>query len=468
MADARELWLLAHKYEVDGVKEWLLKHGITVDSVCAAASFACECVADVCDGLLEACRNHASWSLPKVRESALCGVTADVALELLRAHAENEHLGRACDVGEGFRFAQRWACANEGRAVENKTVSKEAERLSRTLELSLLPASFLSEHVRPSGLVSADKLWETHEEIVKAERKARSLARLGNMRLRQVAKLSDALKVGMCFERIYDVAIGGRHPKQRVAVVDQGACCVYLFSLEDMKLLWVAGSKGEGPGQFKEPACVALDGRGYLFVSDQGLHRVQILDCEGRFVRCFGRQGSGPGELLDPWTVCVSAQGDILVCERGNNRVQVFDADGRFVRVVPSPDDPQQVRLGQPSHASVAGDGNMIVGAEGRVRVFSRDGLFMKEIKPPHVQGEEEHWSVRNLCTGPRGELVAFEVGTQTVQVLDADGALLWTATHDEWDPPWAIAMDWKGQLLYTLKEIQDVYICKAETSEGN
>ena len=49
-ADARELWLLAHKYEMDGVQEWLLKHGITVDSVCVAASFTCECVADVCDG----------------------------------------------------------------------------------------------------------------------------------------------------------------------------------------------------------------------------------------------------------------------------------------------------------------------------------------------------------------------------------------------------------------------------------
>ncbi len=111
-----------------------------------------------------ACRKHASWSLPKVRESALCGVSADVAMEQLRAHSKNEHLGRACDVCEGFRYVQRWVRANEGLAVENKTVHKEAERLSGMLELSLLPPSFLSEHVWPSGLVSADKLWHMQEE----------------------------------------------------------------------------------------------------------------------------------------------------------------------------------------------------------------------------------------------------------------------------------------------------------------
>ncbi len=460
MADARELWVLAHKYEVDGVKEWLLKHGITVDSVCAAASFACECVADVCDGLLEECQKLASWSLPKVEESALCGVRADVAMELLRAHAENQHLGRACDVGEGFRYVQRWARANEGLAVENKTVRKEAERLTEMLELSLLPASFLSEHVRPSGLVSIDKVWQIQEELLKAEREARSLARLGTMRLGKVQQLSSALEDDMSFESVSDIAVGGRGPKQRVAVVDESACCVYVFSLEDMKLLWVAGSKGEGPGQFMDPAGAAFDGRGHLFVSDHDLHTVQVFDCEGRFVRCFGEQGPGPGQLLRPLGISICAQGDILVCERGNNRVQVFDGDGRFVRVVPSPDDPQQVGLNEPMQSSTAADGSMVVACDDCVLLFSRDGLFVKEIKPPHVQ--REHWNVNSMCTGPRGELVTSEAGTQTLRVLDADGVLLWTAKLVDWRP-WA--MDWKGQVLFASPKKQDVYVCKPEPS---
>ena len=151
-ADGRELWMLAHKYEVEGVKEWLMKHGITAESVCAAASFACESVADVCEGLLEACRKHASWSLPKVREGALAGVGVGAARELLRAHAEDVHLGRACDVAEGFRYIERWARANQpGCGVtsqgEDEAVKKQAASLVDMLELSRLPHSFLSGHV---------------------------------------------------------------------------------------------------------------------------------------------------------------------------------------------------------------------------------------------------------------------------------------------------------------------------------
>ena len=143
-ADGRELWMLAHKYEVEGVKEWLLKRGISVESVCAAANFACESVEGVCDGLLEACREHGSWSVPKLGERALCGVRAEAAGELLRAHAENVHLGRACDVGERLRYAERWVRANEavgvGGKAESKAGKRQGARLVGMLELNRLRA----------------------------------------------------------------------------------------------------------------------------------------------------------------------------------------------------------------------------------------------------------------------------------------------------------------------------------------
>jgi sugar lactone lactonase YvrE len=251
-----------------------------------------------------------------------------------------------------------------------------------------------------------------------------------------------------------------------VAVVDSEACCVYVFSLEDMKLLWVAGSKGQGPGQFMQPVRAAFDGRDYRYVSDFGPCRVQVFDSEGKYVRCFGKQGSGPGELLNPISMSLSGQGDMLVCDSGNHRVHVFDGDGRHVRVVPSPDDPQQIRLKWPRHVLSTADGSIIVADYDCVRLFSRDGLFVKEIKPPHVQ--EEQWKVYSMCSGPRGELATFERGSQMMRVLDADGALLWTAKLDnEWGTS-CMAMDWRGQLLCKPCGIQDVYVCKPEPCEAS
>jgi hypothetical protein len=50
--------------------------------------------------------------------------------------------------------------------------------------------------------------------------------------------------------------------------------------------------------------------------------------------------------------------------------------------------------------------------------------------------------------------------------VLDADGALLWTAKLDDDLKPYVMAMDWRGQLLCVPKGVEDVYVYKPEPSE--
>jgi hypothetical protein len=156
---------LPTSHEVDCV----LNHDITVDSaaVCAIASFACEFVADVCDRLLEACRKHASCSLHKsLRESTLYGVgachsgvgaasgTCTARVSTLGERAMLRRASGTCSGGlvqtRGLQWRARYA------------QPEEVKWMSEMLELSLLPASFVSEHVQTSGLVSRDKLLQTH------------------------------------------------------------------------------------------------------------------------------------------------------------------------------------------------------------------------------------------------------------------------------------------------------------------
>jgi hypothetical protein len=39
-ADGRELWLLAERYQIKGIKEWLMKKGIDEEGLFAAAQYA--------------------------------------------------------------------------------------------------------------------------------------------------------------------------------------------------------------------------------------------------------------------------------------------------------------------------------------------------------------------------------------------------------------------------------------------
>jgi tripartite motif-containing protein 71 len=74
------------------------------------------------------------------------------------------------------------------------------------------------------------------------------------------------------------------------------------------------GESGTGPGQFKKPFCLALDGKGNLFVVDSGNNRIQEFSPTGQFMA----QWKGPqGGFIATSKPAVDDQGNLYV-SRGN------------------------------------------------------------------------------------------------------------------------------------------------------
>jgi hypothetical protein len=320
--------------------------------------------------------------------------------------------------------------------------------LMEMLELSRLPHSFLSEHVRESGLVSKDRLWQLFDQVLKGAKQARPVDK--SARLRCVAIVSGHPEDGDAFEHIWDYCVCGTGAHARLAVVDCGQCCVYVFSVEEMKFLWKVGREGRGPGEFIKPESAVFDGRGHLWVSDIVLKTIQVFDGQGSFVRCIGEGGFDAGEFSMPWKMSLSAQGDVVVCDLVNDCVAMFGQDGRFLRMLPAAHDQHDVEFHGITIPFTSADGNIIVQDCSCVRLFSSEGLFLKEVKPPEL-GSDEHWCPYpyNLCTGPQGELISVDdyEDSWKVCVRDADCGLLWSAE----DPQLGcskIKMDYKGRLF--------------------
>ncbi len=93
--------------------------------------------------------------------------------------------------------------------------------------------------------------------------------------------------------------------------------------LEDL----VIGSQ-EGPNfSFYDPADLAVDRSGRVYVLDSGNHRVQVFDTSGGYVRTLGREGQGPGELAGASRIAVA--GDrLVVWDSRNRRLSVWSLDG--------------------------------------------------------------------------------------------------------------------------------------------
>lgn len=78
----------------------------------------------------------------------------------------------------------------------------------------------------------------------------------------------------------------------------------------------------------------AFDAAGNLYVFDEMLSRITVVDARGVFVRTVGRPGQGPGEFRMPLGFTVLADGRVVVSDLALRGYQVFLPDGSLDRIV--------------------------------------------------------------------------------------------------------------------------------------
>jgi len=91
------------------------------------------------------------------------------------------------------------------------------------------------------------------------------------------------------------------------------------------------GSEGSGPGEFQEPAAIAITPQGDLYIADQKNNRIQKFTNEGGFLGTFGQAGADTAEFNHAVGVALDSQGNVYVADWGNHRIQKFTADGAFL-----------------------------------------------------------------------------------------------------------------------------------------
>ena len=100
---------------------------------------------------------------------------------------------------------------------------------------------------------------------------------------------------------------------------------------ESYKFVRQWGTHGSGPGQLSWPTSLALDRRGYIYVTELDNNRVQRFRLDGTFVSKWGGSGTGAGQFVRPEGVEVDTSGNVYVTDPGNHRVQKFAPDGQFI-----------------------------------------------------------------------------------------------------------------------------------------
>ncbi len=105
-----------------------------------------------------------------------------------------------------------------------------------------------------------------------------------------------------------------------------------LFYTPEGKLLeerTIGGTVGSAPGEFGFVTDAVRAPDGSLFVSEYSLNdRIRKFAPDGKHLLQWGEPGSGPGEFRRPQSLLLDGQGRLVVSDSCNHRLQVFDQQG--------------------------------------------------------------------------------------------------------------------------------------------
>jgi sugar lactone lactonase YvrE len=194
------------------------------------------------------------------------------------------------------------------------------------------------------------------------------------------------------------------------------------------------GTKGTGTGQFREPGAIAVNpANGRILVADSLNHRiVELSDHAGAG---FAVTRTLSAALSEPAGVAADAAGNVFVADSGNSRVVVFGADGSVRAVLDGPGE-----FDQPEGLSVDSSGRLLVADtyHDRIRRYSALGPGPDPV-PDTAAPDSNITAPKPNSVVPRVPVVATGTATDNVAVARVRVAVknrktgLWWHTGGTW-----------------------------------
>jgi DNA-binding beta-propeller fold protein YncE len=197
---------------------------------------------------------------------------------------------------------------------------------------------------------------------------------------------------------------------ENLFVSDEGLHRITVLD-KDGKFLEKWGEHGEAAGQLNRPSGIAFDAEGNLYVADTMNHRIQKFTRDGRFLLAWGQFGSAPGQLNLPWGIALDELGEVYVADWRNDRVQKFSGEGQL-RLVIGHSGTDDGEFNRPSGIAVDSDGDIYVADAGnnRVQQFDAEGRYVDEfIGDATLSKSGRHYMLTNARPNRLREMAKLE-----------------------------------------------------------
>ena len=213
----------------------------------------------------------------------------------------------------------------------------------------------------------------------------------------------------------------GKEDRLYILCRSEGTALIRKYSTEDRDL-GDFGSYGSEPGQMTWPVTILADDEENLYLSDEALHRITIIDSEGELVDSWGEEGAAAGQLRRPTGMDFDAEGNLYVVDSLNHRLQRFTRTGKFL------DQWGGYGCGEgefnmPWGIAVDELGDVYVAdwRNDRVQKFSADGGFLMAFGTSGC-GDGQFNRPSGVDVDLHGDIYVVDRGNNRVQLFNAEG----------------------------------------------
>lgn len=244
-----------------------------------------------------------------------------------------------------------------------------------------------------------------------------------------------------------------------IYAADQGVSAIFIFNPEDKDKVELIGNGRQV--HFGSISSVALDDNDRLFVTDVGLHRVDVFkpgtqhELEGAF---------GADVLSRPSGIAIDTENRfVYVVDTQNDVVDVFDADSlKLLRKIGTPGKKHTLTapgtFSLPVGVAVDNDGNVYVTDtfNDRVEIFDPDGEFISTFGK-NGDGPGDFQRPKGIAIDSDGHIWVTDAAQDRVKVFDKNGRLLiYLGEHGEYPGRfmgiYGIGIDKKNNRVFTTE----------------
>ncbi len=228
-----------------------------------------------------------------------------------------------------------------------------------------------------------------------------------------------------------DIAFSGTGDTY-ILMRSEGGSSIRVWPLEDMAAFTSdmkgIGGYGAGDGQFIWPVQIITDDEGYIYVSDEAVHRITKFDPDGEFVAKWGVHGNAEGEFDRPNGIGFDPDGNMVVVDSQNNRVQRYTPDGEYLGGFGGAqgDAPGEFNLPWGVHVDEFGDIYVVDWGNNRLQIFDADGE-LKNVIGRQGSGDGEFVRPTGVAVDAHGDIYVSDWGNNRVLMFNSEGKYIWS-----------------------------------------